>query len=127
MFSGNNLAKMNPEYTAINPVSNQSINLALQTGSDGEPVLLSWFPPVVQDLYRRDENNRQLLDSIMEQLSIVLDRFVLEIGAGNCPDCSTPGNPMIRTISHEVSKTVITTGHVEMLVDISYYRCPRCH
>jgi len=88
--------------------------------------LITWFPPIIQDLYQRSEYNRHLLDPILEQLRQVNTQLQLEVGEGECPCCSTETLLQPLTLYRIEKKVIITTGNVIIVVKVKNYRCPRC-
>jgi len=94
---------------------------------EGEnPVLLTWFPPIIQDLYQRSEYNRQLLDPIFEQINQAIAMLQLNVGEGECPYCSTKTFSQPLTLYRTEEKIIITVGNVILVIKVKNYRCPRC-
>ena len=96
------------------------------TVENHKSALLEWFPPIIQDLYQREEHNRHLLDPILTQLQQVLAQFQLGIGEGECPNCSTNATSQPLTLYRIEEKPILTIGNVTIVVKIKNYRCPRC-
>jgi len=88
--------------------------------------VLTWFPPIIQDLYQRSEYNRQLLDPIFEKLRQVNTQMQLDVGEGECPCCSTDTLLQPLTLYRTEEKVIITTGNVIIVVKVKNYRCPKC-
>ena len=91
-----------------------------------DPAILSWFPPIIQDLYQRSEYNRQLLEPILNQLQQVITRFQLEVGEGECPQCSDNKTSQLLTPYRTEEKLIITTGNEIIVVKVINHRCPKC-
>jgi len=89
-------------------------------------VLLTWFPPIIQDLYQRSKYNRQLLDPLLNQLHQINNQLQLEVGEGECPYCSTRILVQPLTLYRIEEKVIITTGNVIIVVKVKNYRCPEC-
>ncbi len=89
-------------------------------------LILTWFPPVIQDLYERDEKNRQLLNPVLNMLEDVLTEFSLNIGTGICPNCSNHNQETKLTIWYKKKIPVLTTGNIIINVEVTRYRCWRC-
>ena len=87
---------------------------------------LTWFPPIIQDLYQRSEYNRQLLDPIFEKLRQVNTQMQLDVGEGEYPCCSTETLLQPLTLYWTEEKVIITTGNVIIVVKVNNYRCPKC-
>lgn len=88
--------------------------------------LITWFPPIIQDLHQRSEYNRQLLDPILEQLQQVNTQLQLDVGEGECPGCSTETLLQPLILYRTEKKVIITTGNVIIVVKVKNYRCPKC-
>ena len=88
--------------------------------------ILTWFPPIIQDLYQRLEYNRQLLDQILNQLQQVNTQLQLDVGEGECSCCSTDILVQPLTLYRTEEKIIITTGNVIIVVKVNNYRCAKC-
>ena len=89
--------------------------------------ILKCLPPIIQELYQRDEYNRRLLDPILDELLWVSTQFQLGVGEGECPYCSKNGNFQLLTLYRIEEKVIITNGNVKIRVKVLNHRCPKCN
>ncbi len=88
--------------------------------------VLKLFPPILSDLYIREEHNRQLMDPILEDLKKVLQNLSLNLGQGYCPNCSQNEGKQALTLWYKRKKEVITAGGIVLQIEIQYHNCSRC-
>ena len=86
--------------------------------SPSNPLLLTWFPPILRDLYARSESTRHLLDPILQQLTEAWDHLTLTVGTGTCPYCSSPTQLQVLTPYRTQYKPVITWGGMKLQIQI---------
>ena len=87
---------------------------------------LAWFPPIIRQLYQKDESLSQKLDKVLELLHETLEDISLDVDKGNCPTCSIDENIKPLSVYYTRINNIMTTGSVVLPIKLRYYHCKHC-
>jgi len=87
---------------------------------------ISLLPPIFTDLYLNNQNNREILDPILDSLQTALKILQFDLGRGECPNCGVSSNPSKFKKKNINQRSIIISGGNELEIKITNYYCSDC-